>query len=112
MAFEVEFGIVSVPLPNTTTGFRLSSEATGRSSRYLWPIGMRIRTAPIPTSVDRRQWMWERSPPGLIGVWCHPECERRHKLLNVRITFHSEHEVLYVAQRQLLAISCMRGPGE
>ena len=58
MALEVEFGMVSVPLPNTTTGFELPYQATGigmRSSRDGWPTGIRTKAAPNPTSVGHRQ---------------------------------------------------------
>lgn len=58
MAREVEFGMVSVPLPNTTTGFESPYQATGiavRDSRDGWATGMRTKAAPSPTSVGHRQ---------------------------------------------------------
>ncbi|HXT42752.1 MAG TPA: hypothetical protein VN748_01375 [Pseudonocardiaceae bacterium] len=58
MAFDVEFGIVSVPLPNRTTGFGLLYQATG-AGRPGSPsgemIGIRIKTAPTATNVGRGQ---------------------------------------------------------
>jgi superoxide dismutase, Cu-Zn family len=50
MAFDLELGVVSVPLPNTTVDLKLSYLAAGvgvPGPRYAPPIGMRTRTAPI-----------------------------------------------------------------
>jgi hypothetical protein len=58
IARDVEFGMVSVPLPNTTTGFALPYQATDigvRSSRDGKPIGMRTKKAPSPSKVGHRQ---------------------------------------------------------